>query len=68
MNIFQESNTNKNWLRMSLIGLGFAVITACNPAVEYSVCCHRGRRSSSAYSSTGNKRSRISRHGFGTTR
>ena len=34
MNIFQESNTNKSWLRMSLIGLGFAVITACNPAVN----------------------------------
>ena len=34
MNIFQESNTNKSWLRMSLIGLGFTVITACNPAAN----------------------------------
>jgi len=30
----QVSNTSKNWLRTSLIGLSFAVITACNPVAD----------------------------------
>jgi len=34
MYIIQESNTSKNWLRTSLVGLVFAVLTACNPAVD----------------------------------
>ena len=34
MNITRELTTSNNWLRTSLLALGFAVITACNPAAN----------------------------------